>query len=409
MGLPSFEDLSKTNDHFKQPDLVFSKIMSKFMLIWVVTTCLLVFSQGALEDKLRYYEVLHSHDVLARSRRSLGPHHQRPRQGHELTIRIFNMTLVCHLYPRKNLFTPSFRLVVVDGTGENQVNDFDTEQFLVGTCEDDSLSDVHGYFSDGVFEGRITYNGVVYGIEEAKRHIQEKEIGEHHGKMIAYRSSDIIWEENKNRKGPSFCGASHADDPDLYSRFGMTIETLEESRVKRATVPDNWSTCRVIAVADFKFYRFIGGNNIYSTAAYIGSVMERVDAIYRSTVFDIGYEITGLGFEISEIKINTVPTTGFNADGVPWEPLKLLQMFGRDLYFKDFCLAHLFTHQQFSGNVLGLAYIAAETIGSAGGICSPTRDIENHETALNTGWSTTQNSNGDTVLSEQAQLVTAHG
>ena len=49
----------------------------------------------------------------------------------------------------------------------------------------------------------------------------------------------------------------------------------------------------------------------------------------------------------------------------------MFQMFGRDLYFKDFCVAHLFTHQQFSGNVLGLAYIASENQGSAGGICSP--------------------------------------
>ena len=49
----------------------------------------------------------------------------------------------------------------------------------------------------------------------------------------------------------------------------------------------------------------------------------------------------------------------------------MFQMFGRDLYFKDFCVAHLFTHQQFSGNVLGLAYIASADQGSAGGICSP--------------------------------------
>ncbi|KAL8593287.1 hypothetical protein ACOMHN_009940 [Nucella lapillus] len=377
----------------------------------MVATCLIVCSQGVLEDKLTYYEVLQAHNVLARSRRSIGPHHQLPRQGHELTITIFNMTLVCHLYPRKNLFTSSFRLVVIDGDRKNMVSDFDTQQFLVGTCEDDVSSDVHGYFSDGVFEGRIKYNGVVYGIEEAKRHIHEKGKGEYRGKMIAYRSSDIIWDRRKGGKGPSFCGASHVDEPGHYSKFGVTIETLEEpvSRVKRATVPDNWSTCRVIAVADYNFYRYIGGNNIYSTAAYIGSVMERVDGMYRSTVFNLGDEITGLGFEIAEIWINTVPTSGFNADMAEWEPLKLLQAFGRDLYFRDFCLAHLFTHRQFAGNVLGLAYIAAETIGSAGGICSPTRKINGTETALNTGWSTTLNSNGDTVLSEQAQLVTAHG
>ena len=37
------------------------------------------------------------------------------------------------------------------------------------------------------------------------------------------------------------------------------------------------------------------------------------------------------------------------------------------------------------------------------------RTIDGQVTALNTGWSTTLNSNGDTVLYRQAQLVTAHG
>jgi hypothetical protein len=43
--------------------------------------------------------------------------------------------------------------------------------------------------------------------------------------------------------------------------------------VKRAEQPFSWNTCKVIAVADYKFYRFIGGNDIYSTAAYIVSPM----------------------------------------------------------------------------------------------------------------------------------------
>ena len=42
---------------------------------------------------------------------------------------------MCHLYPRKDLFTPTFRLVIVDGSRKRVVDDFDKEQFLVGTCE----------------------------------------------------------------------------------------------------------------------------------------------------------------------------------------------------------------------------------------------------------------------------------
>ena len=29
--------------------------------------------------------------------------------------------------------------------------------------------------------------------------------------------------------------------------------------------------------------------------------MEQVDSIYRSTVFNVGYDITGMGFEIAEV------------------------------------------------------------------------------------------------------------
>ena len=44
-------------------------------------------------------------------------------------------TLLCHLYPRRDLFTPTFRLVMIDGDKKSVVNDFDKEQFLVGSCE----------------------------------------------------------------------------------------------------------------------------------------------------------------------------------------------------------------------------------------------------------------------------------
>ena len=29
--------------------------------------------------------------------------------------------------------------------------------------------------------------------------------------------------------------------------------------------------------------------------------MEQVDSIYRGTVFNVGYDITGMGFEIAEV------------------------------------------------------------------------------------------------------------
>ncbi len=48
-----------------------------------------------------------------------------------------------------------------------------------------------------------------------------------------------------------------------------------------------------------------------------------------------------------------------------------LQVFSRDPRWRNFCLAHLFTHQPFEGGVLGLAYIGSPRTYSVGGICSP--------------------------------------
>lgn len=386
------------------------KIVAVLLIASSIALCL-----GAIHDKLTYYEVLHASEVHTRAKRSAGTRDQAGLDAKEMTLTMFNRTFVCHLKVREDLFSPSFRLVVRNGDKKRVVNDFNKNQFYRGTCDGDGESEVHGYFEDGVFTGTIRYEGTVYGVEDAKRHLEEKKKGEHQGKMIAYRSSDMILDTTNqgNGHGPSFCGASHADGPD--HRFHIDLNNEEQNRdstqrVKRQITPHGWSTCRLIAVADYKFFRFIGGSDIYSTAAYIGAVIERVDAIYRRTVFDIGYAINGMGFEIAEMQINETPDRagGYNADRGNWEALDLLQTFGRDLYFTEFCVAHLFTHQSFPNNVLGLAYIASANPSSAGGICSPTRSIGGKTTALNTGWSSTMNTNGDTVLTQQAELVTAH-
>lgn len=47
-----------------------------------------------------------------------------------------------------------------------------------------------------------------------------------------------------------------------------------------------------------------------------------------------------------------------------------LKSFSRNLKLNKYCLGHLFTHQDFSGGVLGLAYISNPKKYRVGGVCS---------------------------------------
>lgn len=96
-----------------------------------------------------------------------------------------------------------------------------------------------------------------------------------------------------------------------------------------------------------------------------------------------------------------------------------------------FCLVHLFTYQAFAGGVLGLGYIASPRIGHAGGICGAgfwftkffsgccfklfsyvlaSPGGENGKLIYyNTAFSSLRSTYGSTVVTREADIVTAHG
>ncbi|CAG5122233.1 unnamed protein product, partial [Candidula unifasciata] len=277
-------------------------------------------------------------------------------------------------------------------------------------------SEIRGVFIDGVFSGSLLFEGQLYGIENAKLHIPVDQTVSrtYEQQMIVYRSSDMKWDtrQKHNGRGPSFCGNTHVKQKN--SKFGnqhfvtKNTNTGRHKRHKREGSTPLWNTCQIITVADYKFFRGIGDSDVYKTALHMANVMDHVDKIYRSTEFHPGSPVRGLGFEIAEMDIYEASTSGFNNESQAWDPLSLLQAFSRNLDYKDFCAAHLFTHQAFEGNVLGLAYIAPPREGGVGGICSPVARIENALCSLNTGWSSSQNQNGEPVLQQQSDLVTAH-
>uniref|UniRef100_A0A0B7ACT7 Peptidase M12B domain-containing protein n=1 Tax=Arion vulgaris TaxID=1028688 RepID=A0A0B7ACT7_9EUPU len=169
-----------------------------------------------------------------------------------------------------------------------------------------------------------------------------------------------------------------------------------------------------MAVADATFFHGPGGGFPHRTANYVVQTMQRVNRIYRDTVWG-SESLTGMGLQIKELRIHPEITSSskyhkngkhYNMfdDHASWPDHELLKQFGEDEDVGKFCLAHLFTHRRFAGGVLGLAYIASPRKVAVGGICSH----PDMEKAYNTGFSSTKNTKGNNLLTQEAMLVTAH-
>ncbi|XP_028518433.1 disintegrin and metalloproteinase domain-containing protein 17 [Exaiptasia diaphana] len=75
--------------------------------------------------------------------------------------------------------------------------------------------------------------------------------------------------------------------------------------------------------------------------------------------------------------------------------------------WKKYCLAHLFTYQDFDDGVIGLAYVGNPRRSAVGGICTEDYRTGGRTLYLNTGLSSSVNW-GRRVLTEEADIVTAH-
>ncbi|XP_046376679.2 ADAM 17-like protease [Haliotis rufescens] len=368
---------------------------------------------GSLSDSLSYYEVIDHINIFSRSRRSVDDVEEGLTR--EFIFHAFNRTFTCHLRPRTEIFSPGFKITVIHGDNSKETVGLQEGNFYTGNVVGVEDSEVHGYFEGEMFTGTVFIEGQLFVIEPLWRHVDDAIKLNYKGRMVVYRGSDIRLDFNQHKAGKSgtFCGSVHAED-EVDSGDAQEPPTSHKgfaARSKRST--PSWNTCRLVAVADYRFYQTMGGRDIYTTASYMAGVIERVDALYKRTVWNSA-GLTGLGFEIALMQIHVSPTTvvgdavHYNMAGSSWDTLQLLRVFGRDLDFKDYCLAHLFTHQSFANNVLGLAYIASPKTGSVGGICSGVRSIDGVPTSLNTALSSTKNQKGNVVLAQMADLVTAH-
>ena len=119
---------------------------------------------------------------------------------------------------------------------------------------------------------------------------------------------------------------------------------------------------------DARFYRevttasFSQEQRITQAKAYLRRAVASANAIYEFTSF---FGTGGIGFEIAGMDILTEDTGMFANDFIG------VQAFLKEHSIEDFssyCAAYRFTYRDFTGGVLGLAYVAQS--GANGGICS---------------------------------------
>ncbi|XP_073251677.1 ADAM 17-like protease [Porites lutea] len=89
-----------------------------------------------------------------------------------------------------------------------------------------------------------------------------------------------------------------------------------------------------------------------------------------------------------------------------WPIKELLRTFSKKDWRK-YCLAHLFTYQDFADGVIGLAYVGNPKRNAVGGICTERYFTNNTWLYPNTGLSSSINW-GRRLLTGEADIVTAH-
>lgn len=333
-----------------------------------------------------------------------------------LSVKMDGALQYASLSPHISIFHRNFQILVLNSNSSSQIAD-PTKGHFIGKLEHFNESRVVVHFDyDGLITGNIELNGEIYFIEPSWRHISEP----HDFHMITYKKSDLLYNFGHPETG-KFCGHDHHPPP-VYSFPTDTTPIPASSfeygstRFKRDTTVKN--TCEVILIADYKFFSTVGGNSESRTKTFLIAVFERINRIFKGSVFRTTREkYAHYGMQIRKMVIHNTPSTdrrNYNYDGAGWQVSDMLDAFGygsdySEEKWSDYCLAHLYTNWDFSAGVLGLAYVSSPISNKVGGICSPPyiSATTGRKRNLNIGLSTSVNY-GRTLLSSELELVSAH-
>ncbi|KFZ66957.1 Disintegrin and metalloproteinase domain-containing protein 17, partial [Podiceps cristatus] len=327
-------------------------------------------------------------------------------------------------------FSEKFQALIVNGEGKEKEYRVQWQDFFTGHVVGEHNSKVVAHIGDEDFTVRINTDGEEYNIEPLWRFVDNVQ----DERLLVYRSEDI--KDFSRLQSPKVCGYLKLNEDELLPK-GLEDRKQNEAsiqRKKRAVPESSKNTCKMLVVADHRFFKYMGRGEESTTINYLIELIDRVDDIYRNTSWDNG-AFNGYGIQIEQIIIHNEPhhvksgERHYNmAKSYPddkkdaWDVKMLLEQFSFDIAEKaaHVCLAHLFTYQDFDMGTLGLAYVGSPRPNSHGGICPKGKasfssvpvvayysQIAKKDIYLNSGLTSTKNY-GKTILTKEADLVTTH-
>ncbi|XP_070589067.1 disintegrin and metalloproteinase domain-containing protein 17 [Erythrolamprus reginae] len=314
-------------------------------------------------------------------------------------------------------FSKNFQALILDGQGNEREYHVQWQEFFKGHIVGQSNSKVIAHIGEDDFTVRINTDEEEYNVEPLWRFLNNTE----DGSLLVYKSENI--KDISRLQSPKICGYVKLEEENLWGG-GLKDNYVSKENIprRRRAIPDPLkNTCKMLVVADHRFFKNMGRGEESTTINYLIELIDRVDDIYRNTSWD-NAQFKGYGIQIEQIIVHSEPENSkqkhYNmAKSQPdeekdaWEVKQLLEQFSYDIAEKaaKVCLAHLFTYQDFDMGTLGLAYVASQKPNSHGGICPKaySNSIPGKAVYLNSGLTSTKNY-GKTILTKEADLVTTH-
>ena len=223
---------------------------------------------------------------------------------------------------------------------------------------------VHGYLVNGVFDGVIVTPHEEYHVEVVGKFFDQPT--DFHS--VIYATSDVDFRAaNGSRPQCGGTGAAYKKLKELQATAKPVVEQDKNFRTKRALSPNN-RFCPILIAADDLFFSNIGGFSEATTMNEMTSLITAVNNIFSSTDFDNDGNIDSIGFLIRRIEIRLATTPGYRYGASNIAVTDFLDIWSQENH-DAFCLAMLLTYRDFSGGVLGLAWVAEPPGGNRGGIC----------------------------------------